>query len=266
MKQRIITGTMIALFVLLVLMSNEYIMGAVISLVTIFALAEFLYALKKDKTKVAFSLSLVFSVLGILALLFYTKAIFLVLFLYIISMLSLGVIFFESVNIKDIALMFFMTLFLIFTMFHIILLRLMEHGGLLVFFVFIGAFATDTCAYFAGSFFGKKKLCPNISPKKTVEGAVGGVLGCVVLMLLYAFVLNKYFSLDVNYIRVIILSVLVAVFSQFGDLSASVVKRQVGIKDFGKILPGHGGIMDRLDSITFVAPLVYYFMSFFPFI
>lgn len=133
-------------------------------------------------------------------------------------------------------------------------------GIYLILFSYFAAWMTDIFAYFVGSKFGKHKLCPKISPKKSVEGAVGGVVGEVVLNLLLLFVFNKFFfdgSSFLSYPVVAVLSVLLSVVSMFGDLAASTIKRNFGIKDFGKILPGHGGIMDRFDSVLFVMPVLY---------
>ena len=120
---------------------------------------------------------------------------------------------------------------------------------------FVMAFMPDTGAYFAGRFFGKHKLAPVISPKKTVEGAVGGVISAVLGMLIYGAVMDLFFHMEVNYIFAAIYGLASAVGSVFGDLCFSVVKRQTGIKDYGNLIPGHGGILDRFDSMLFVGTL-----------
>ena len=133
-------------------------------------------------------------------------------------------------------------------------------GIFLILFACFCAWLTDIFAYFVGSKFGKHKLCPKISPKKSVEGAVGGVVGAVILNVALLFVFKKFFfegETGLSYISVIIMSVCLSVISMFGDLAASTIKRNFGIKDFGKLLPGHGGIMDRCDSLLFVLPVLY---------
>lgn len=125
---------------------------------------------------------------------------------------------------------------------------------------FFAAWMTDIFAYFVGSKFGKHKLCPKISPKKSVEGAIGGVVGAVALNTLLLFVFKSFFfegESILSYITVIVLSLILSAVSMFGDLAASTIKRNFGIKDFGKLLPGHGGIMDRFDSALFVMPVLY---------
>ena len=120
---------------------------------------------------------------------------------------------------------------------------------------FVMAFMPDTGAYFAGRFFGKHKLAPVISPKKTVEGAVGGVISAVLGMLIYGAVMDLFFHMEVNYSFAAIYGLASAVGSVFGDLCFSVVKRQTGIKDYGNLIPGHGGVLDRFDSMMVVGPL-----------
>lgn len=143
-----------------------------------------------------------------------------------------------------------------------------EHGMLYVVLGLCGAWIADSGAYFAGTWFGKHKLCPVISPKKTVEGFIGGlVCNAVVFVLIclgYAFLVrNSEQAVEVRYIAVAIIGLLCAAISVLGDLSASVVKRQKGIKDYGSIMPGHGGLMDRFDSVLFVVPSLYVCLSLF---
>ena len=121
---------------------------------------------------------------------------------------------------------------------------------------FVMAFMSDTGAYFAGRAFGQHKLAPVISPNKTIEGVVGGVIGATVGMVVYALVLDVAFAdLKVNYIYAIIYGILGSLGAVFGDLCFSVIKRQTGIKDYGNLIPGHGGMLDRFDSMMIVGPL-----------
>lgn len=131
------------------------------------------------------------------------------------------------------------------------------HKNVLLILTIIGAFSTDTFAYFVGNQFGKRKLCPAISPGKTVEGSIGGLLGSIFSVLLVGILLNRVYNTHVGMIHFAAIGLLAGISSQLGDLSASAIKRYCGIKDFGNIMPGHGGILDRIDSLLFVIPVIY---------
>lgn len=133
-----------------------------------------------------------------------------------------------------------------------------EQGNYLVWFVFLCSWGSDTCAYAVGVLFGKHKMTPKLSPKKSVEGAVGGVLGAALLFVLYTqFVINSYSDTYLSLVLVAGLGAAGALVSMVGDLAASAIKRDHGIKDYGKLIPGHGGIMDRFDSVIIAAPLIF---------
>lgn len=176
-----------------------------------------------------------------------------ILFVFV-SLNFLMFVFNKNVDIKKMSLIIFVGSYVVFFMYHMMLLN----GSKYVWLVYIIAFGSDTFAYFTGKLFGKHKLYPEVSPNKTIEGAIGGVVGCTIISLLYFNYLgiNKFFY-------IIIFSICASIFSMVGDLSASKIKREFKIKDFGKFLPGHGGILDRFDSAIFVAPVVYYFVNYF---
>ena len=131
----------------------------------------------------------------------------------------------------------------------------MPAGRHLILIPFVLAMLSDTGAYFTGRALGSRKLAPAISPNKTVEGVVGGVLAAVLGMLLYTLILNQAFDFQVNYFYAVIYGILGSAIGVFGDLCLSVIKRQTGIKDYGNLIPGHGGILDRFDSMMFVGTL-----------
>lgn len=132
----------------------------------------------------------------------------------------------------------------------------MTTGRFMILVPFIVAFLSDAGAYFVGLKFGKHKLAPVVSPNKTIEGVIGGVVSAVAGMALYALILDLAFSFRVNYGYAVLYGLLGSGIGVFGDLSYSVIKRQTGIKDYGYLIPGHGGFLDRFDSITTVAPLM----------
>lgn len=136
--------------------------------------------------------------------------------------------------------------------------RAVNENGLFYFILaLIIAWGNDTGAYFAGTLLGKHKLCPEISPKKTVEGLIGGWIFAVLAALLFACVWQRFHGVAVSFWQVGLVTFLLSPLSVVGDLFASTIKRQCGAKDYGNIMPGHGGMMDRFDSLVFVSPLLY---------
>jgi len=138
---------------------------------------------------------------------------------------------------------------------YILLLRDLPNGFLLIFMVFLLTWMVDTGAYFSGRLFGNRKLAPSISPNKTQEGAIGGVVITILVAIILHFTL-----IPLGIFNAIILGLLVSIIGQIGDLFESLLKRSANIKDSGNILPGHGGILDRFDSILFTVPVTYYFV------
>ncbi len=137
-----------------------------------------------------------------------------------------------------------------------LVLRSMEDGRELLLMLLLTVFATDTTAYFVGRFFGRKPLMPRVSPSKTVEGAVAGMIGAVAMCVLAA----NQLGLSLTLTQMVMLGLLIGLLAQVGDLAESQMKRKAGVKDSGWLIPGHGGILDRLDSIVLLPPVVYYFL------
>lgn len=137
--------------------------------------------------------------------------------------------------------------------------RELNAGTYIVWLIFLCSWGCDTCAYCVGVLIGKHKMAPKLSPKKSVEGAVGGVLGAALLTVIYGYVFQNQMNLSTEYIFVLAgISAVGALISMVGDLAASAIKRNYNIKDYGKLIPGHGGILDRFDSVIFTAPIIYY--------
>ena len=136
--------------------------------------------------------------------------------------------------------------------------RMLTAGAYIVWLIFLCSWGCDTCAYCVGMLIGKHKMAPILSPKKSVEGGVGGVVGAALLGAIFAACMNHFASADVSPVLCAVICGVGGAISQIGDLSASAIKRNHEIKDYGKLIPGHGGILDRFDSVIFTAPIIYY--------
>ena len=180
-------------------------------------------------------------------------------------MLSLSVLFavyvltFPKFNDKQMVYAFFGLIYVAVALSYIYKTRIMDDGAYLVWLIFLCSWGSDLSAYSFGMLFGKHKLTPILSPKKSVEGAVGGVVGAAILGTVYALIFKDHLTEFSNPVLfVAILCAVGSVIAQIGDLAASAIKRNHDIKDYGTLIPGHGGILDRFDSVIFTAPIVYY--------
>lgn len=143
-------------------------------------------------------------------------------------------------------------------------IRMLENGLYLAFLIFICSWGCDTCAYCVGKLIGKHKMAPVLSPKKSIEGAVGGVLGTALLTVIYLNVFRRQMEIETTAIIILaVISAVAGLISMVGDLTASAIKRNYDIKDYGALIPGHGGILDRFDSMIITAPIIYYLAVYF---
>lgn len=136
--------------------------------------------------------------------------------------------------------------------------RMLSDGGVVVWLIFLSSWGCDTCAYCVGMLIGKHKMAPKLSPKKSVEGGIGGIVGAALLGAIFALAMNQWGGAQASPLQYAIICGVGGMISQVGDLAASAVKRNHDIKDYGKLIPGHGGILDRFDSVIFTAPVIYY--------
>ena len=160
---------------------------------------------------------------------------------------------FPDFNVNDIGINFLGLIYIGWSMAHLIAFDELGEGRLLVLYLFVAIWSSDSGAYFVGRACGRHKMCPKVSPKKTWEGSVGGIITTIVLLSL----LNSYFGILPPVITVFI-AIAISIIGQIGDLIESLIKRFYGVKDSGKLIPGHGGVLDRFDSIMLAAPVMYY--------
>lgn len=181
---------------------------------------------------------------------------FLMIIIGLIITLLIRMVFSKKYNIHDFMILFFVLFYVSVLMSHIIRVYDIKYTWVL----YIIAWGTDTFAYLVGSVIGKNKIksIAHISPNKTIEGSLGGIVASVICVVLF----KMYFGLNTGYPFLIFITIICSILSQIGDLVASFIKRQAGIKDYGNIIKGHGGIMDRFDSMLFLAPVIYYMSMF----
>ena len=263
MVTRIISGAIGLVIFFVVMFSKNLVLTGAITVLSLIALYEVLKAYGYHK-HIPFCISGVLSAVAFGCAEYikpeYNLAlIFILFFVYSLMMLFKH----EEIESKDICTVFVLTLLIPFVFSSIANIKKMENGNIYVWLPFIAAWVTDTFAYFTGRFFGRHKLCEKISPKKTVEGAVGGLIGAVIGFVIFALSMEKSFGVNFNYINLVILAVTASILSQIGDLFASSIKRENNIKDFGNLMPGHGGVLDRFDSLLFSVPYILIFIKLF---
>lgn len=264
---RVASGVIGAVLVILLIFSNQTIFNIAISAVGIISLHE-LYTTFSQKKKwpvlvlyYVFA-AIVFGSLFVNIKLVQSSAFSFIIILYLMLNCFCAVVFSDTIKLNDVLISLFSLIYSVVFVYHLALIRGMSHGMVLIFIPLIGAWMTDTFAYFGGIALGKHKLIEKISPKKTIEGSISGIIGCVLCSLLYAYIIS-FFGYSVNLLPLCVLSLICSVLSQFGDLTASLIKRNCGVKDFGNLIPGHGGLLDRIDSLIFITPVCYYFLSMF---
>jgi len=260
---RIISGLLGFIGVALVLVfANVYIVDIAFAIIAIMAIHEYFNAFKKKSNPIVEIGYLSAASIAVIHLISYEN-IFKVLAItipIIILILFLRIILTNmKVNITDIAITFFGICYIVLFLMFLPLIYGMENGKILIWFIPFTAWGTDTFAYIIGKNFGKHKFS-QISPNKSIEGCVGGIFGAVILTILYTWFINTYFDMNFSYIYIGVISIALSIISQIGDFSASSIKRYVGIKDFSNLIPGHGGMLDRIDSVIFTLPFAYFLL------
>lgn len=255
MKTRILSG-LIMVPLLAVLYFGGYVLMAACFVIGVMAVREFYRGFEAMGIKPCYNAAYA-AILGLYAVNMFTEAPqWYMLWFFGCVLVSLLYLFrIEERKLEDGMATLTGIFYVIFFSYHVMLVDQTGEYAILVWLVVLTAFGTDIMAYFAGVFLGKHKLCPKISPKKTIEGSIGGILGSVILCGLFSWIFIPRLL-----VHCLIIGLLGGIVSQFGDLTASIFKRKMGIKDYGNLIPGHGGILDRFDSVLFTAPMVYYYI------
>lgn len=256
MKTRVISGLLLVPLLVVVYFGGP-LLWALCFLIAVLGFREFAGGFEKIDVKVDIKIGYSAAVLLYIGGYFFPRPDFLLLWIVLVMAASFFSMFqLERKKLADGMATLISVLYVVFFSYHMVLID-RSQAPLMIWLVLFAAFGTDIMAYFSGYLFGKHKLSPKISPKKTVEGAIGGTIGSIVLCTIAGYIMMPDLILQSA-----VIGLLGSVAAQLGDLTASMFKRNMGIKDYGDLIPGHGGVLDRFDSVLFTAPFVYYFVLF----
>lgn len=260
-KERLISGIILVIIAFVTLYMGGFVTLAVVAAISLIGVFELLRVIGVERSFLAvviYTATIVYYLLMIVGLEKYTVPLALA---ALIALMSVYVFTFPRYEISAVAIAFFSFFYVTVMLSCIYRVRALENGAYMVVLVFLSAWGNDTLAYCAGRLFGKHKMSPVLSPKKTVEGAVGGILGAGLLGAIYGAIASRFIVSEANLVLVFALVCAIGgLISIIGDLGASAIKRNYDIKDYSNLIPGHGGILDRFDSIIFTAPIIYYLL------
>jgi phosphatidate cytidylyltransferase len=261
-KTRLISGIVLVVIALVVIITGGNLLLGVTALISLIGMFELYRVFQMEKSPVAI-VGYVAAVIYYGNLLFQVEDSVMISILFLIILLAVYVFSYPKYRAEQIMAGFFALFYVAMMLSYIYQTRMMANGGAyIVWLIFLCSWGSDTCAYCVGMLFGKHKMSPILSPKKSVEGGVGGVVGAALLTALYSYILRAQMGISGR--SIVLLACVAAVgalISMVGDLAASAIKRNYDIKDYGKLIPGHGGILDRFDSVIITAPIIYYLAS-----
>ena len=262
--KRFLSGILLfPIFAVIMIFGNKYIIDISVSIIAIMSLHEF-YKAFRGKAKpiewIGYIIAALIAVIHIIPSNLILPIIGAIIPISIMVLFARVIFSNMKFNIVDISITFFGICYIVlFLMFAPIIRENITNGKILIWYVFLASWGTDIFAYLIGKHFGKHKFT-QISPNKSIEGCIGGILGAVIAILIYTFVCNNVFNMSINYFYAIFISILLSCIRQIGDLAASSIKRYCGIKDYSNLIPGHGGMLDRIDSVIFVLPFAYFLL------
>ena len=263
--KRILSGIILfPIFAIILIFGNKYVVDIFISIVAMMSLHEFYKAFKGKANPIqwmGYLTALLICIIHLIPGEYVLPAITLIILFNILALFTQVVVTSMKRNIEDIAISLFGVCYIVFFLMFAPLIRdSLEDGRILIWYVFFVAWGTDIFAYFIGKKFGKHKFT-EISPNKSIEGCIAGLCGSIIMCMIYTLVCNSIWNLNINYLYIFGISIFLSVISQIGDLAASSVKRHCEIKDFSNLIPGHGGLLDRIDSVIFILPFAYFLLS-----
>ena len=257
-KARLLSGIVLVIIaVALLLAGGEVLLGALF-LISMIGLYELYRVIKMEKSLLAVVGYGAVAALYVMLYLNQMEYLYILVLASIMAIMAVYVFTYPKYKTEQIMLMYFGIFYVGLMLSYVYQTRMLEGGIYLVWMIFICSWVCDTCAYCVGMLIGKHKMSPKLSPKKSVEGAIGGVAGSMIFGGVYGAVCAEHLTLFQNpAISLIIIAFVGALISMVGDLAASAIKRNYEVKDYGTLIPGHGGILDRFDSVIFTAPVIY---------
>ena len=257
-KTRLLSGILLVIIALITIIAGGDILFATILAISLIGMTE-IYKILKINNKLLGGVGYIAAVAYFALIRFgMTEWITMFTIAFLIVLMAVYVFTYPKYRSEHIMLAFFGLFYVAFMLSYVYQIRMLEQGAFLVWLVFLCSWGCDTCAYCVGVTMGKHKMAPVLSPKKSIEGAVGGVLGAALLGAIYALAINRFGSASANVLVYALICGVGGTISQIGDLAASAIKRNHDIKDYGKLIPGHGGILDRFDSVIITAPIIFY--------
>ncbi|SEQ11665.1 phosphatidate cytidylyltransferase [Lachnospiraceae bacterium RM5] len=259
--ERLISGIILVLIALITIILGGNVLLATIGIISVIGYFELVRVYKLEKSPMA--------VVGYIACVSYYVILFFklnesILFLIIVALLlnmAFYVFTFPKYKAYQLMITVFGLFYVVIMLSYIYQVRMMDTGKYLVWLIFLSSWGCDTCAYLVGVMFGNKRLAPVLSPKKSLEGAIGGVIGAALLAFIYSYIFREQMG-DNAIIIYPIVCFFGAIASQVGDLTASGIKRENDVKDYSHLIPGHGGILDRFDSMIVTAPIIFYLSTY----
>lgn len=252
------------LVVIILTFGNKYVVDIFLAVIAMLGMQEYFNAVSKDSKPVrwiGYVSCLLIAFIHIIEAYLSISQVLMISVPTVLLILFAQVIFTNmKTNFKDIVYTFFGMAYVIGCISFIALLRGLDNGRILIWYTIIAAWGTDTFAYLIGKKFGKHKLS-KISPKKSIEGAVAGTIGATVIAIIYTLVMNNIYNLEYSYLIVVLATIGLSIIGQIGDFAASSIKRYVDVKDYSNLIPGHGGMLDRIDSLMFLTPFAYILLS-----
>lgn len=258
-KTRFISGAVLVVLAVAILYVGGYLTGAAMLALSMGGMGELLRVYKLHNRPVGFVAYIAAALYYCLLFLDRQEYIIPLMIVFVLSVLALYVLCFPTYRDTDAMAAVLAFFYVAFMLSYVYLIRELKYGGGLVVMLFICSWINDTCAYCVGVKLGKHKMTPKLSPKKSIEGLIGGIAGAALVAGIYGIFFSKYvYELDNGPWIFALIGAIGAVIAVIGDLAASAIKRNNDIKDYGRLIPGHGGIMDRFDSMIFTAPVIYY--------